>query len=190
MLSNMCKLIFLVLFLHACASQKNTKEYIIDTKYNQAVGGYKKGTLFEINREYWYKDYISDSLTVETDIFPNVDRKTSKLYRIDFNGNNNHRYTTSKGIKVGDSSQKVEKIKNDIDGMPISNFPRWNHKNQLIQKRLSSFLLNDYLINEKQIRSSFPDSKIHKFVEQNRHKLERDWLVLVFWNMKDEGKKS
>ena len=67
-----------------------------------------------------------------------------------------------------------EKIKNDIDGMPISNFPRWNHKNQLIQKRLSSFLLNDYLINEKQIRSSFPDSKIHKFVEQNRHKLERD----------------
>jgi hypothetical protein len=110
MLSNMCKLIFLVLFLQACASNRNIKEYIIDTKYNQAIGGYKKGTLFEINREYWYKDYISDSLTVETDIFPNVDRKTSKLYRIDFNGNNNHRYTTSKGIKVGDSSQKVEKI--------------------------------------------------------------------------------
>lgn len=76
-------------------------------------------------------------------------------------------------------------IENDIDGMPISNFPRWNTKNQLIQKRLSSFLLNDYLENEKEIRSKFPNSKIHEFIAKNRYKLERDWLVLVFWNMKD-----
>ena len=116
MFSNMCKFIFPVLFLQACASNKSIKEYIIDTKYNQAIGGYKKGSLFEINREYWYQDYISDSLTVESDLFPNVDRKTSKLYRIDFNGNNNQRYSTSKGIKVGDSSQKVE----ETYGKPIA----------------------------------------------------------------------
>lgn len=80
--------------------------------------------------------------------------------------------------------KQANKIVNDIDGMPIGNFPRWQSDSQLVQKRLSTYFLNDYLNNQKDILEKFPDSKIHDFVKNHREKLEKDWLVLVFWQLK------
>ena len=161
MLSNMCKLIFLVLFLQACASNRNIKEYIIDTKYNQAVGGYEKGTLFEVNRKYWYQDYIPDSFIVKIGILPNIDLETSKLYRLDvfaFAGVDKNRYMTSKGVKLGDSIKKAE----DIYGKPIArnyspgyltggflvDFPGLRYKNLMIVADTSTQTILGFMIGD------------------------------------------
>ena len=161
MLSNMGKFIFLALLLHACASQKNIKENIIDTKYNQAIGGYKKGTLFEINREYWYKDYMSDSLVFDLGLLPKFDRKTVKLQRLEifaFTGKDKNRYMTSKGVKLGDSIKKAE----DIYGKPISrnyspgyltggflvDFPGLRYKNLMIVADTSTQTILGFMIGD------------------------------------------
>ncbi|WP_075348658.1 6-bladed beta-propeller [Algoriphagus marinus] len=77
------------------------------------------------------------------------------------------------------------KIENDLDGLPIINFPRWQREGQLVQRLSSTTFLNNYLRNEDLLKSKFPEAKIHDFVEKNRYKLERDWLVLIFWNLKE-----
>jgi hypothetical protein len=79
---------------------------------------------------------------------------------------------------------QYKKIENDIDGFSLINFPRWQTHNQLIQRLTSNTFLNNYLKNEEKMREQFPKAKIHEFVEKNRYKLERDWLVLIFWNLK------
>ena len=79
---------------------------------------------------------------------------------------------------------QYKKIENDIDGFSLMNFPRWQTDNQLIQRFSSSTFLKNYLKNEEKMKEDFPNAKIHEFVEKNRYKLERDWLVLIFWNLK------
>lgn len=79
---------------------------------------------------------------------------------------------------------QFKKIENDIDGFTMLNFPRWQTNNQLIQRLTSNTFLKNYLKNEEKMKEQFPNAKIHEFVEKNRYKLERDWLVLIFWNLK------
>jgi hypothetical protein len=79
---------------------------------------------------------------------------------------------------------QYKKIENDIDGFSLINFPRWQTDDQLIQRLTSNTFLKNYLKNEERMKEQFPNAKIHEFVKKNRYKLERDWLVLIFWNLK------
>ena len=101
----------LILLLSACATPKSYKEYIIDTKYNQPIGGYRKGTLLEIGPPIWYMDYILDNLYEHHAISPMIDRKNQSIYLLGVAGTDTTgRYMTSRGIKIGDPIQKVEKL--------------------------------------------------------------------------------
>lgn len=101
----------LIILLSACATPKSYKEYIIDTKYNQPIGGYRKGTLLEVGPPIWYKDYLSDSLYADLAIFPMIDRDNQSIFFLTIAGTDTTgRFITSRGIKIGDPIQKVEKI--------------------------------------------------------------------------------
>ena len=58
------------------------------------------------------------SLGVEIGLTPSVDRTTSKIYMVNVLTIDNSRYMTSKGIKIGDTAQKVE----DTYGKPVSHY--------------------------------------------------------------------
>ncbi len=138
----MIRILLLSIFpiLIGCSSPKKIKEYLIDTKYNQPIAGYRSGVLFEMGEIIWYTEYLekciyTDSLIDAEGIILDeytgfrigIDSIHHKLesigiHRYPFDVPNS-RYRTSKGIQIGDPASKVRAKY----GKPLALYvPAWN----------------------------------------------------------------
>lgn len=79
---------------------------------------------------------------------------------------------------------QASRLKNDLDGMIITNVP-WSFKDdELVFMIGTNNFLSNYLSKEDQLKADFPSQKIHDFVSENFENLKNDKTVLAFLKVK------
>lgn len=81
---------------------------------------------------------------------------------------------------------QAKNLENDLDGMKIRNVP-WTFSDQKVIFMINSMdFYNDFVESEQIIKNEYPNSSVHKFVQENASQLLEDKTVLVFLTIKEQ----